>query len=76
MPALVRAANPPKPVGERASGCGAAHKEGTAMWVTRVSINNPVFATMVMVGIVVLGVFSYARLRVEQMPDVDPAVRR
>src|SRR5256884_4535471 len=40
------------------------------MWVTRVSINNPVFATMVMVGIVVLGVFSYARLRVEQMPDV------
>ncbi len=40
------------------------------MWVTRVSINNPVFATMVMVGIVVLGVFSYARLRVEQMPEV------
>jgi HAE1 family hydrophobic/amphiphilic exporter-1 len=40
------------------------------MWVTRVSINNPVFATMVMVGIVVLGLFSYARLGVEQMPDV------
>jgi HAE1 family hydrophobic/amphiphilic exporter-1 len=40
------------------------------MWITRVSIKNPVFATMVMVGIVVLGVFSYARLRVEQMPDV------
>ena len=40
------------------------------MWVTRVSINNPVFATMVMVGIVVLGLFSYARLRVEQNPDV------
>jgi len=40
------------------------------MWITRVSINNPVFATMVMVGIVVLGAFSYARLRVEQMPDV------
>ena len=40
------------------------------MWVTRVSINNPVFATMVMVGIVVLGLFSYTRLRVEQMPDV------
>ncbi len=40
------------------------------MWVTRVSINNPVFASMVMVGIVVLGLFSYARLRVEQMPDV------
>ena len=40
------------------------------MWITRVSIRNPVFATMVMAGIVVLGVFSYARLGVEQMPDV------
>ncbi|HTS21380.1 MAG TPA: efflux RND transporter permease subunit [Casimicrobiaceae bacterium] len=40
------------------------------MWITRVSIKNPVFATMVMVGIVVLGVFSYVRLGVEQMPDV------
>src|SRR6266404_73595 len=40
------------------------------MWITRVSIKNPVFATMVMIGIVVLGMFAYARLRVEQMPDV------
>ncbi len=40
------------------------------MWITRVSINNPVFATMVMVAIAVLGAFSYNRLRVEQMPDV------
>src|SRR5512137_1678235 len=40
------------------------------MWVTRVSINNPVFATMVMVAIAVLGLFAYNRLRVEQMPDV------
>jgi HAE1 family hydrophobic/amphiphilic exporter-1 len=40
------------------------------MWITRVSINNPVFATMVMVGIAVLGLFAYSRLRVEQMPDV------
>ena len=45
------------------------------MWITRVSINNPVFATMVMVGIAVLGIFSYSRLRVEQMPDVSAAVR-
>jgi hydrophobe/amphiphile efflux-1 (HAE1) family protein len=41
------------------------------MWITRVSINNPVFATMVMVAIAVLGAFSYARLKVEQMPDVS-----
>jgi hydrophobe/amphiphile efflux-1 (HAE1) family protein len=40
------------------------------MWITRVSIDNPVFATMVMVAITVLGLFSYNRLRVEQMPDV------
>src|SRR5579864_3242949 len=41
------------------------------MWITRTSIDNPVFATMVMVAITVLGVFSYQRLEVEQMPDVD-----
>src|SRR5512139_985065 len=41
------------------------------MWMTRVSIRNPVFATMVMVGLMVLGLFSYQRLKVEQMPDVS-----
>jgi len=42
------------------------------MWMTRVAINHPVFATMVMVAIAVLGLFSYQRLRVEAMPDVRP----
>jgi hydrophobe/amphiphile efflux-1 (HAE1) family protein len=42
------------------------------MWMTRVSINHPVFATMVMVGLTVLGLFAYARLGVEPMPDVSP----
>jgi len=42
------------------------------MWITRVAIHNPVFAAMVMVALCVLGVFSYARLNVEQMPDVTP----
>jgi multidrug efflux pump subunit AcrB len=41
------------------------------MWITRVSINNPVFATMVMVALCVLGLFAYARLGVEQMPDIS-----
>lgn len=41
------------------------------MWITRTSIRNPVFATMVMIGITVLGVFSYLRLNVEQMPNVS-----
>ncbi|GAC1620940.1 MAG: efflux RND transporter permease subunit [Nevskia sp.] len=40
------------------------------MWMTKVSINQPVFATMVMLALVVLGVFSYQRLPVEQLPDV------
>ena len=41
------------------------------MWFTRVSLNNPVFATMVMLALVVLGVFSYQRLQVDQFPNVD-----
>ena len=39
------------------------------MWITKTSIDNPVFATMVMVAITVLGIFSYQRLSIEQMPD-------
>jgi multidrug efflux pump subunit AcrB len=41
------------------------------MWITRVSINNPVFAAMMMVALCVLGLFSYSRLGVEQMPDIS-----
>ncbi len=41
------------------------------MWITRVSINNPVFAAMVMVALCVLGLFSYFKLGVEQMPDIS-----
>jgi len=41
------------------------------MWFTRISISNPVFATMMMAALLVLGVFSYSRLPVEQFPDVS-----
>jgi HAE1 family hydrophobic/amphiphilic exporter-1 len=41
------------------------------MWFTRVSINNPVLATMMMLAFVVLGLFSYNRLAVDQFPDVS-----
>ena len=44
------------------------------MWITRVSIANPVFATMVMVALCVLGIASYLRLGVEQLPDISPPV--
>ncbi|MBL8335727.1 MAG: efflux RND transporter permease subunit [Rhodoferax sp.] len=41
------------------------------MWFTRVSLQNPVFATMVMLALVVLGLFSYQRLQIDQFPNVD-----
>ena len=41
------------------------------MWFTRVSLKNPVFATMVMLALVVLGLFSYQRLKVDQFPDIE-----
>ena len=44
------------------------------MWFTRVSINNPVFATMVMVALCVLGLFSYNQLGVERLPDISPPI--
>jgi len=40
------------------------------MWFTRISIGNPVLATMMMLAFVVLGLFSYKRLRVDQFPDI------
>ena len=41
------------------------------MWFTRVSIHNPVMAVMVMLAFVVLGLFSYQRLALDQFPNID-----
>ncbi len=41
------------------------------MWFTQVSLKNPVFATMVMLAIVVLGLFSYQRMQIDQFPNID-----
>ncbi|MDO8419919.1 MAG: efflux RND transporter permease subunit [Rubrivivax sp.] len=41
------------------------------MWFTRVAIQNPVMAVMVMLAFVVLGLFSWQRLSVDQFPNVD-----
>ncbi|QPM88808.1 efflux RND transporter permease subunit [Pseudooceanicola algae] len=41
------------------------------MILTRISVNQPVFATMMMVAMLVIGLFSYQRLPVEQLPNVD-----
>ena len=40
------------------------------MWMTRVSVDNPILATMVMAALAVLGLFSWQRLAVEEFPDV------
>jgi hydrophobic/amphiphilic exporter-1 (mainly G- bacteria), HAE1 family len=41
------------------------------MWFTRVSLQNPVFATMMMLALMVLGVFSLQRLQIDQFPSID-----
>ena len=41
------------------------------MFLTKISVRHPVFATMVMVALLVFGVYSYSRLPIEQMPNID-----
>ncbi|MBL0232017.1 MAG: efflux RND transporter permease subunit [Moraxellaceae bacterium] len=41
------------------------------MWLTRLSIQNPVLATMMMLALMVLGVFSWRELSVEEFPDIE-----
>ena len=41
------------------------------MGFTQVSLKNPVFAAMVMLAIVLLGLFSYQRMQVDQFPNTD-----
>lgn len=41
------------------------------MWFTRLSIANPVMATMAMLAFVVLGLFAYNRLKVDQFPNIE-----
>jgi len=41
------------------------------MWFTKVSLKNPVFATMLMLALVVLGLFSLQRLKIDQFPNID-----
>jgi multidrug efflux pump subunit AcrB len=41
------------------------------MILSKISINRPVFATMMILALVVLGIYSYRGLSVELFPDVD-----
>ena len=41
------------------------------MFLTRISVRHPVFATMVMVAILVFGINAFRSMPIEQYPDVD-----
>jgi HAE1 family hydrophobic/amphiphilic exporter-1 len=41
------------------------------MKLTQIAVDNPVFATMMMVALLVLGLFSYRQLGVDQFPNID-----
>ncbi len=41
------------------------------MKLTKIAVDNPVFATMMMVALLVMGLFSYRQLGVDQFPNVD-----
>lgn len=41
------------------------------MFLTRISVSQPVFTTMIMVALMVVGIYSFQRLPIEQLPDVD-----
>src|SRR4030095_12526783 len=71
-----------RPAGRRSRGGRPRHAQGRAIGarcrrgadaviLTRISINNPVFATMMMVALMVLGLFAYQRLGVDQFPNID-----
>lgn len=44
------------------------------MFLTRISITHPVFATMMMVVLLVFGAFSYGRLGIDEFPNIDVPV--
>ncbi|WCK03894.1 efflux RND transporter permease subunit [Agrobacterium tumefaciens] len=44
------------------------------MFLTRISVSHPVFATMMMVALLVMGAFSLQRLGLDQYPNVDVPV--
>ncbi|MFZ5781499.1 MAG: efflux RND transporter permease subunit [Pseudomonadota bacterium] len=41
------------------------------MKITQIAVDNPVFATMMMVALLVGGLFSYRQLGIDQFPNVD-----
>src|SRR5829696_2799740 len=46
-------------------------QHGAGGGLSGLAIRRPVFTTMIMLGLVVMGLFSYRRLPIDQFPDVD-----
>src|SRR4026208_1870947 len=56
---------------QRRTGRGCRRKGERSMKIADVSINRPVFAIMMSLALVVLGIFSYRTLGVDLMPKTD-----
>ncbi len=41
------------------------------MFLSNLSIKRPIFATVMMLALVTLGIFSYRRLAIDMFPDVE-----
>ena len=41
------------------------------MFLSNLSIKRPIFATVMMLALVTLGIFSYRRLSIDMFPDVE-----
>ena len=41
------------------------------MWLTRVSIKNPYFATVLMLALLIVGLIAANRISVEEFPDIN-----
>ncbi|MCC6771719.1 MAG: efflux RND transporter permease subunit [Gemmatimonadaceae bacterium] len=73
------AATPPTPAGHLPDGSPRAtdaHTDAMARikrmgGLVGIAISQPVFTTMIMLGLMVLGVFSYLRLSIDQYPDIS-----
>ncbi len=52
-------------------GMSEAHHAAAGSGLSGVSIRRPIFTFMLMLGLIVLGLFSYRRLPIDQFPDVD-----
>ncbi len=55
---------------QRDDGRGAAPAQGGG-GLSGIAIRRPVFTSMVMMGLVVLGIFSFRKLAIDQFPNID-----